>query len=206
MVFMELETRPAPRILSNRRSRTATKRSLLSSATSPNRTEVGFTWIATEGMPESEACFSAYFCPKGGPVQEVPYNGYRRDMSAMPGFLRDYGERLYAEWTAGGADSPVKVRRTRYQEQVVETRGVTNSRGVLLDRARIEWTCDEDGDRSKDRFSVSLQSRNEEDFDALGPFWSGTDAADSAPTMPDWLKELVKSARADLLAWIPGRG
>lgn len=206
MGVMELETRPAPRILSNRRSRTVAKRSLLGSATSPVRTVVGFVWTAQEGMPESEAYFSAYFHPEGAPEREVPYEGYRRDMSAVPGFLRDYGERLYTDWAAGGPDGPGKVRRTRFQDRVVELHGVQNSRGLHFDRARVEWTCDEDGDRARDRFSVSLQSRNEEDFDALGPFWSGTDAADSAPTMPDWLRDLVKSARADLLAWVPGRG
>lgn len=157
-------------------------------------------------MPESEADFLAYSYTIGRPEREVSHQGYRRDMSAMPGFLRDYGERLYAEWAAGGTDVPVKARRTRMQYRTVEVHGVKNCRGLHLDRAEIGWTCDEDGDRSKDRFSVSLQSQNEDDYDALGPFWSGTDTVNSADTMPGWLQEQVESARADLLAWVPGHG
>lgn len=220
IVGMTTEISPAARIISETRHREITCGSRYAYPDGFSY-GIGFRWTIIEGAPLSDAHFVAsltYF--NENPVGRS-FHGKRGEMQSVPDTVVEYGEKLLEAWA--GTGSVPKARRALHIQRDLDVSQFTLSTGEPLppdiSLASICWKCDEDGDRSLDRFSLCLKPIGG-DFHPQGPSWDGDgDVAGSrwhpiglragslvtgdGQPMPDWLVQLVEDCRADLLAWNP---
>lgn len=225
IVGMTTEISPADRIISETHHREI---SCGSRFTFPDGFSYGisFRWTITEGAPQSDAHFAASltYYNSGNPIGRS-FHGKRGQTQSVPDHVVGYGEKLLGVWDGTDTDTALKVHRARHIQRDLDVSQLTLSTGEPLppdiSLASICWKCDEDGDRSLDRFSLCLKPIGG-DFHPQGPIWDGDgDVAESrwhpiglragslvagdGQPMPDGLVQLVEECRADLLAWVPAQ-
>lgn len=200
---MDTDQTPAARILSEGRARRFSRNTRFGD---PNGfgARVRFTWFVEEGVADDDIRFLAFKSYNSDPDRQWPFEGKYSDLqSQLDEDIRTCGERLHAVVTSGPLDGE-SVGIMRHMHRTLDVPWVKTTDGKPLPRCEIYWTCREDGDRSKDSYSVDLQPAVDEDY--LAPSWSGTGETVISKKMPGWMVQLVETCRRDLLAWEPGQG